>query len=88
MTTGTRNAGSLLSLEGLSKVFQGQRALDQVDLELRRGEVHALLGQNGSGKSTLIKILSGYHSPEPGAKAMLRGEPLVGLRSPRGRRRR
>jgi ribose transport system ATP-binding protein len=76
MTTGTLNAGSLLTLEGLSKVFQGQRALDQVGLELRRGEVHALLGQNGSGKSTLIKILSGYHSPEPGAKAMLRGEPL------------
>ncbi len=76
MTTGRLNAGSLLTLEGLSKVFQGQRALDQVGLELRRGEVHALLGQNGSGKSTLIKILSGYHSPEPGAKAMLRGEPL------------
>jgi ribose transport system ATP-binding protein len=76
MTTGTLNAGSVLTLEGLSKVFQGQRALDQVGLELRRGEVHALLGQNGSGKSTLIKILSGYHSPEPGAKAMLRGEPL------------
>jgi ribose transport system ATP-binding protein len=76
MTTGTLNAGSVLTLEGLSKVFRGQRALDQVSLELRRGEVHALLGQNGSGKSTLIKILSGYHSPEPGAKAMLRGEPL------------
>jgi ribose transport system ATP-binding protein len=76
MTTGTRNGRSVLTLEGLSKVFQGQRALDEVGLELRRGEVHALLGQNGSGKSTLIKILSGYHSPEPGAKAMLHGEPL------------
>ena len=67
MATGTLNAGSVLTLEGVSKVFQGQRALDQVDMELRPGEVHALLGQNGSGKSTLIKILSGYHSPEPGA---------------------
>ncbi len=76
MTPGSLNAGSVLTLEGLSKVFRGQRALDQVGLELRRGEVHALLGQNGSGKSTLIKILSGYHSPEPGAKAMLRGELL------------
>jgi ribose transport system ATP-binding protein len=76
MTPGTLNGRSVLTLEGLSKVFQGQRALDEVGLELRRGEVHALLGQNGSGKSTLIKILSGYHSPEPGAKAMLRGEPL------------
>lgn len=67
---------SALSLEGLSKVFQGQAALDDVDLELRGGEIHALLGQNGSGKSTLIKILSGYHQPEPGARATVRGERL------------
>jgi len=62
-----------LALENTSKVFQGQRALDGVGLELRRGEVHALLGQNGSGKSTLIKVLAGYHQPEPGASARLRG---------------
>jgi ribose transport system ATP-binding protein len=65
-----------LSLERLSKVFQGQFALDDVDLELRVGEIHALLGQNGCGKSTLIKILAGYHQPEPGARAFVHGEEL------------
>jgi len=66
-----------LALEGMSKVFRGQRALDNVDLELRAGEVHALLGQNGSGKSTLIKVLAGYHQPEPGWKAEFYGAPLA-----------
>lgn len=64
---------SLLSLDHVSKRFGGQSALDDLDLELTRGEIHALLGQNGSGKSTLIKILSGYHQPEPGATATFDG---------------
>jgi ribose transport system ATP-binding protein len=72
----TSEGSGALSLEGLSKVFQGQRALDNVDLDIRKGEVHALLGQNGSGKSTLIKILAGYHQPESGATALVNGRPL------------
>lgn len=64
-----------LAVEGVSKVFGGQHALDGVDLELRRGEVHALLGQNGSGKSTLIKLLAGYHHPD-GGQATINGSPL------------
>jgi ribose transport system ATP-binding protein len=65
-----------LAVEGLSKTFGGQRALADLDLEVGRGEVHALLGQNGSGKSTLIKILSGFHQPDPGAVATVAGRPL------------
>lgn len=64
-----------LALERLTKTFQGQRALDDVSLELRAGEIHCLLGQNGSGKSTLIKVLAGYHSPD-GGSALVDGRPM------------
>ena len=57
---------AVIALTGLSKAFGGARALDGVDLTIRRGEVHGLLGENGSGKSTLIKILSGFHAPDDG----------------------
>ena len=66
-----------LALEGLSKAFQGQVALRDVDLEVREGEIHCLLGQNGSGKSTLIKILAGYHTPHAGASAQVFGRDLA-----------
>lgn len=65
-----------LRVTGLSKTFQGQQALEGLDLEIERGEVHGLLGQNGSGKSTLIKVLSGYHQPDPGARAEVDGVPF------------
>ena len=64
---------TVLSISSLSKTFPAQRALDNVDLEIRAGEVHCLLGQNGSGKSTLIKVLAGYHTPDPGSSAILCG---------------
>ena len=64
----------LLSIRQMSKTFPGTKALDQVDLDLQRGEVHALVGQNGSGKSTLIKLLAGYHPPDPGTVIELEGE--------------
>ena len=62
---------TVLSIRNLSKTFLGQRALSEVDFDLRAGEVHALLGQNGCGKSTLIKCLAGYHEPDPGAEFRL-----------------
>jgi ribose transport system ATP-binding protein len=56
----------LLRMSGIVKEFSGVRALDGVDLEVRAGEVHCLLGQNGAGKSTLIRVLSGAHQPDQG----------------------
>ncbi len=56
----------VLRLSGIVKTFPGVRALDGVELEVREGEVHCLLGQNGAGKSTLIKVLAGVHRPDAG----------------------
>ena len=55
-----------LLLSGICKRFPGVVALDFVDIALRRGEIHALVGENGAGKSTLIKILSGVLTPDEG----------------------
>ena len=56
----------VLVAKGISKFFPGVIALDNVDFEIRPGEVNALLGENGAGKSTLIKIMSGFYTPDRG----------------------
>ncbi len=63
-----------LRMLGISKAFGRTQALIDVDLEVRRGEVHALVGENGAGKSTLMKVLSGALQPDAG-EMILEGEP-------------
>lgn len=66
-----------LRLHNLSKSFGGEQALKHASLSVAPGEVHGLLGQNGSGKSTLIKILAGFHAPDPGAELSIHGSPVA-----------
>jgi rhamnose transport system ATP-binding protein len=65
----------LISARGISKQFAGVEVLRDVDLDLRRGEIHALLGENGAGKSTFAKILAGVHRPSRGTLT-LNGTPV------------
>ncbi|MBS1895075.1 MAG: sugar ABC transporter ATP-binding protein [Actinobacteria bacterium] len=74
--TGGTGAETALSIRNLSKAFPGTLALDRVSLDIRPGEIHALVGHNGSGKSTLIKILSGTETPDPGSEITVKGKAL------------
>ena len=78
---------AVLEVQGVSKRFAGVLALADVSLELRPGEVHALVGENGAGKSTLIKVLTGVHQPDE-RRIAYRGEPVAFARPARraGRR--
>ena len=70
----------ILTMAGISKSFPGVKALENVDFDLRRGEIHALMGENGAGKSTLIKTLTGVEHPDSGV-ITLDGQ-VVQVRSP------
>ena len=80
------SAPKLLDVRDICKQFPGVKALDGVDLQVRRGEVHALLGENGAGKSTLLKILSGALRADRG-DATLDGTVLRPSETPRERQR-
>jgi ABC-type sugar transport system ATPase subunit len=67
----------LLSISSLSKTFEGQVALREVSLAIQAREIYGLVGHNGSGKSTLIKVLAGYHKPDPGATLTLAGHDIL-----------
>ena len=73
---GDKAVDQTLVVRDMSMTFGGQRALDNVSMSIRRGEIHGLVGQNGCGKSTLIKILSGYHHPDPGGELEIDGRPV------------
>ena len=74
--------GIVLSARGICKSFPGVRALHNVDFTLRKGEIHALMGENGAGKSTLIKVLTGVYTKDAGQIHIdgIQGE--VSIRSP------
>lgn len=63
----------ILELKGITKIFPGVKALDNVHFSLKKGEIHALMGENGAGKSTFIKVITGVHRPEEG-EIILKGE--------------
>ena len=65
----------ILELRGITKIFPGVKALDQVQFDLRPGEIHALMGENGAGKSTFIKVIMGVHQAEEG-EMLLNGKPV------------
>jgi ribose transport system ATP-binding protein len=76
MVSGATDAPPLLRIESLSKTFGAAKVLDGIALSVKPGEVLGLLGKNGSGKSTLVKILAGFHRPDPGCSITLNGKPV------------
>ena len=71
----------VLELRKVTKRFPGVLANDQIDLDLKQGEIHALLGENGAGKTTLMNILYGLYAPDEG-EVIVRGK-KVDIRDPR-----
>lgn len=75
----------LIRLVNISKSFGEVRSLQNVDFDVRPGEVVGLLGDNGAGKSTLIKIITGYHAPDPGGEIYWKGQKIDNLTVAKGR---
>ena len=65
----------VLKMEGITKEYFGNKVLKGVELKVRPGEIHALMGENGAGKSTFIKVITGVHQPDSGLM-LLEGEKL------------
>ena len=63
----TAHAHLVLRMEGINKTFPGVQALSNMTIDLRHGEVHAVVGENGAGKSTLMKLITGVYQPDSGS---------------------
>src|SRR5688500_20221632 len=74
--TEAASAPPVLEMRGISKRYPGVVANDGIDLDVRPGEIHALLGENGAGKSTLMNILYGLAEPDEG-EILMDGEPIT-----------
>lgn len=74
MESDDKDKAIILELQHISKTFPGVKALDNVNLSVQQGEVHALMGENGAGKSTLMKVLYGLYTPDSGGKMYFNGE--------------
>lgn len=72
----------VLKMRNIHKIFPGVHALQGVDFTLRKGEIHALMGENGAGKSTLIKVLTGVYGKEDGEIFLDGTEGTVAIHSP------
>jgi simple sugar transport system ATP-binding protein len=79
------DAADLLSLRRISKTFGEVRALEAIDFRVGPNEIVGLLGDNGAGKSTLIKIITGYHRPDPGGEIRFKGRRVGDLTVARAR---
>lgn len=79
VTGGSVTNGALLSITGLAKHFGGLKAVDGVDMQIRTGEIQALIGPNGSGKTTILNMLSGLYVPTAG-QVVFDGTPITGKR--------
>lgn len=73
------NTNAFIRLKNVSKTFPGVKALQNINFDVRPGEVHGLIGENGAGKSTLIKVLAGVYQPDPGAEIIIDGEKVENL---------
>ena len=77
VATSVGGAIAALDIVDASKTFGPTTVLNGVTLTIAPGEIHALVGENGSGKSTLVKILAGYHTPDPGTTIAVAGTPVT-----------